>query len=356
MAPSTTGESVAKLWNLCNVLKDDGVTYHRYVSELTYLLFLKMAQETGQEQGIPEEWRWISLEALQGLKQLEHYKLMLLELGASGSGASPLVQEIYANASSFIKKPTTLNKLVSEIDKLDWYSARQEGLGDLYESNVHEPTLVIGRVGYYCGSVHLSPAKAWVTDNAPVVRHNVASTRQKYLYYALQAIDLRENDSSTAQPVISGSKIVPLRLIRPSVQEQAEIVDRLTPALLAKAFRGELVPQDPGDEPASALLARIRAARQAGAGAAKPLRRGRPKAADTPAQLHLDAAPVPSDSPPPDLLACLLREYGPLSERALLAASELRPETFRVQLAREQGLGAVRESSDDGQMLLEAVG
>jgi len=129
----TTGDIVAKLWNLCNVLKDDGVTYHQYVSELTYLLFLKMAQETGQEQGIPEEWRWISLEALQGIKQLEHYKLMLLELGASGSGASPLVQEIYANASSFIKKPTTLNKLVSEIDKLDWYSARQEGLGDLYE-------------------------------------------------------------------------------------------------------------------------------------------------------------------------------------------------------------------------------
>ncbi|MFN9427754.1 MAG: N-6 DNA methylase [Cyanobacteriota bacterium] len=132
-ANSTTHDIVGKLWNLCNVLKDDGVTYHQYVSELTYLLFLKMAQETGQEQGIPEEWRWGALEVLQGLKQLEHYKLMLLELGSSGSGASPLVQEIYANASSFIKKPTTLNKLVSEIDKLDWYSARQEGLGDLYE-------------------------------------------------------------------------------------------------------------------------------------------------------------------------------------------------------------------------------
>ncbi|MFM7642953.1 MAG: restriction endonuclease subunit S [Cyanobium sp.] len=248
------------------------------------------------------------------------------------------------------------------------------------ESNVHEPTLVIGRVGYYCGSVHLSPAKAWVTDNALVVRHNVASTRQKYLYYALQAIDLRENDSSTAQPVVSGSKIYPLRLICPSVEEQDEIVDRvealftladqlearlaaarkvvdrLTPALLAKAFRGELVPQDPGDEPASVLLERIRAARQAGAGAAKPSRRGRPKAAANPEQLHLDAAPVPSDSLPPDLLTQLLRECGPLSERALLAASALRPEAFLVQLAREQGLGTVRKSRDDGQVLLEAVG
>jgi type I restriction enzyme M protein len=103
------------------------------VTELTYLLFLKMAKETGQEQGIPNEWRWDVLERLQGLSQLEHYKELLLKLGSSASGASALVQEIYANASSFIKKPTTLNKLVSEIDKLDWYSARQEGLGDLYE-------------------------------------------------------------------------------------------------------------------------------------------------------------------------------------------------------------------------------
>ena len=128
-----TQDIVSKLWNLCNVLKDDGVTYHQYVTELTYLLFLKMAKETGQEQGIPEEWRWDALESLDGPRQMKHYQLLLLELGSGESGSSPLVQEIYANASSFIKKPVTLTKLVSEIDKLDWYSARQEGLGDLYE-------------------------------------------------------------------------------------------------------------------------------------------------------------------------------------------------------------------------------
>jgi len=44
-----------------------------------------------------------------------------------------LVRQIFVNASSFIKKPTTLSNLVTEIDKLDWYNARQEGLGDLYE-------------------------------------------------------------------------------------------------------------------------------------------------------------------------------------------------------------------------------
>jgi type I restriction enzyme M protein len=144
----TTQDSVAKLWNLCNVLKDDGVTYHQYVSELTYLLFLKMAQETGQEQGIPPQYRWAVLESLQGLSQLDHYKELLLKLGSSpkakaedseaesleaecldedGEPEAPIaaiVQEIFANASTFIKKPTTLTKLVSEIDKLDWYSAR----------------------------------------------------------------------------------------------------------------------------------------------------------------------------------------------------------------------------------------
>jgi type I restriction enzyme M protein len=133
MVETTTHSIVAKLWNLCNVLKDDGVTYHQYVTELTYLLFLKMAKETGREEGIPAEWRWDELERQDGTEQLNYYRRLLLELGNGSSGSSALVQEIYANSSSFIKKPTTLTKLVSEIDKLDWYNARQEGLGDLYE-------------------------------------------------------------------------------------------------------------------------------------------------------------------------------------------------------------------------------
>ena len=126
----STQDIVAKLWNLCSVLRDDGVTFHQYVTELTYLLFLKMAKETNTEDQLPEGHRWDDLEGKASLDRLEHYKKSLIDLGSQGS---TLVQEIYANASSFIKKPTTLSTLVSEIDKLDWYSARQEGLGDLYE-------------------------------------------------------------------------------------------------------------------------------------------------------------------------------------------------------------------------------
>ena len=127
---NVTLDIVGKLWNLCNILKDDGVTYHQYVTELTYLLFLKMAKETGQESQLPENYRWTKLEEKSALERLNFYKEILLKLGSEGT---PLVQEIYANASSFIKKPSTLSTLVSEIDKLDWYNARREGLGDLYE-------------------------------------------------------------------------------------------------------------------------------------------------------------------------------------------------------------------------------
>ena len=125
-----THDIVSKLWNLCNVLKDDGVTYHQYVTELTYLLFLKMAQETGTEEQIPKGHRWADLEAKTAPQRLEFYKLTLIHLGSHGSR---LTKEIFANASSFIKKPATLSTLVTEIDKLDWYSAKQEGLGDMYE-------------------------------------------------------------------------------------------------------------------------------------------------------------------------------------------------------------------------------
>ena len=126
----TTETIVQKLWNLCHILKDDGVTYHQYVTELTYLLFLKMAKETGTEEQIPKKYRWDQLEKLPAPERLPHYKDALRNLGSS---RSTLVRQIFDSASSFIKKPATLSLLVSEIQKLDWYSAKTEGLGDLYE-------------------------------------------------------------------------------------------------------------------------------------------------------------------------------------------------------------------------------
>ncbi len=126
----STHNIVQKLWNLCNILKDDGITYHQYVTELTLLLFLKMAKETETEHRLPKGARWSDLESLNGIQQHSHYRKMLIMLGEA---SDPLVAAIYANASTNIKEPRHLSQLVADIDALDWYSARQDGLGDLYE-------------------------------------------------------------------------------------------------------------------------------------------------------------------------------------------------------------------------------
>ncbi|MBW4513374.1 MAG: type I restriction-modification system subunit M [Scytonematopsis contorta HA4267-MV1] len=128
---SATTDIVQKLWNLCHVLRDDGITYLAYVTELTYLLFLKMAQETLTEKQIPEGCRWGDLVSKDGIDQMNFYRETLLKLGTSSN--MPQVQAIFANAQTALKKPQILNKLVKSIDELDWYSAKEEGLGDLYE-------------------------------------------------------------------------------------------------------------------------------------------------------------------------------------------------------------------------------
>lgn len=126
----TTQEIVSKLWNLCNVLRDDGITYHQYVTELTYILFLKMAKETGAESQIPEAYRWDSLTVKSGIELKKFYKELLNHLGENCTGR---VREIYQGASTNIDEPKNLEKIIITIDGLDWFSAREEGLGNLYE-------------------------------------------------------------------------------------------------------------------------------------------------------------------------------------------------------------------------------
>lgn len=125
-----TQEIVSKLWNLCNVLRDDGITYHQYVTELTYILFLKMAKETGAEDKLPVGYRWDDLSSKSGLELTTYYKKLLAHLGKDTIG---LVQQIYQGSSTNIEEPKNLEKIVTTIDGLDWYSAKEEGLGNLYE-------------------------------------------------------------------------------------------------------------------------------------------------------------------------------------------------------------------------------
>ena len=129
----TNQEIVQKLWNECNVLRDDGVSYQDYITELTYILFLKMSKEQGQEDDIPEKYRWDSLVSKEGLELKNFYRQLLLDLGNPEIVKSPRINAIYANASTAIDEPANLEKIIKDIDELDWFSAREEGLGDLYE-------------------------------------------------------------------------------------------------------------------------------------------------------------------------------------------------------------------------------
>ena len=90
-------EIVSKLWNLCNVLRDDGITYQQYVTELTYILFLKMCKETNTEGAIPEKYRWSELVSRQGIELKHYYKELLENLGENCTGR---VREIYQGAQT----------------------------------------------------------------------------------------------------------------------------------------------------------------------------------------------------------------------------------------------------------------
>ena len=135
-------EIVQKLWNLCNVLRDDGISYQDYVTELTYILFLKMAKETGTEYtkdsqtgeiirvNIPEKYRWDELIKKDGIELKDFYYDLLANISKEGSN---LVKQIYTDARSSITKPTNLSQIIQSINQLDWYTAKEEGLGNLYE-------------------------------------------------------------------------------------------------------------------------------------------------------------------------------------------------------------------------------
>ncbi|MBR1443802.1 MAG: N-6 DNA methylase [Firmicutes bacterium] len=123
-------EIVAKLWNLCNVLRDDGITYQQYVTELTYILFLKMCKETDTETPIPEQYRWDKLIQKDGMELKKFYKELLDYLGENCQGR---IREIYQGSQTNIEEPKNLKKIITSIDQFDWFSAKEEGLGNLYE-------------------------------------------------------------------------------------------------------------------------------------------------------------------------------------------------------------------------------
>ena len=94
------------------------------------------------------------------------------------------------------------------------------------KANIFEETIVIGRVGYYCGSIHLTSCQAWVTDNAFITQYSKLLNRD-FLIYLLTALNLGKCCNATAQPVVSGKKIYPLLIALPPFKEQQRIVAQI---------------------------------------------------------------------------------------------------------------------------------
>tara|TARA_R110000824_G_scaffold393237_2_gene592126 strand:- start:19316 stop:20941 length:1626 start_codon:yes stop_codon:yes gene_type:complete len=140
----THNDIVQKLWNLCDVLRDDGINYSDYVTELVLLLFIKMVHENTEagilkKHPLPEGCRWTDLNNRSGINLLDDYKRILLSLssGRDGTGrlihTDPLISAVYADAQTRLREPRHLEQMIKTLDQIDWFSAQQDGLGDLYE-------------------------------------------------------------------------------------------------------------------------------------------------------------------------------------------------------------------------------
>lgn len=126
---------VQKLWNYCNVLRDAGLSYGDYIEQLTYLLFLKMAQERKQLQPeraphIPEDYEWSDLVGLEGDALETHYRKTLETLGRE----TGMLGTIFRKAQNKIQNPALLKRLISDlIDREQWTTLDVDVKGDAYE-------------------------------------------------------------------------------------------------------------------------------------------------------------------------------------------------------------------------------
>ena len=132
---SDSATIVQKLWNYCNVLRDDGLSYQDYIEQLTFLLFLKMADEQTQTPFnrpaiVPDGLDWPSLVRLDGDDLDVHYRHILVELGKQ----TGTLGVIFRKAQNKIQDPAKLKRLVSDlIDKEQWMTLDADVKGDAYE-------------------------------------------------------------------------------------------------------------------------------------------------------------------------------------------------------------------------------
>ncbi|AJY46866.1 N-6 DNA methylase [Martelella endophytica] len=127
---------VQKIWSLCHILRGDGISYHQYVSELTYLLFLKIAEENGVEHLLPYGSRWKDLLGHPKDGLLGFYQEMLTHLGTSAE--SETIQAIYAFPTTVFSHDENLHAVVDGIAKIDWNDLSGDRFGHIYEGLIEK--------------------------------------------------------------------------------------------------------------------------------------------------------------------------------------------------------------------------
>ena len=118
---------VQKLWGFCHTLRHDGIDYGDYIEQLTYLLFLKMAEERGAE--IPKEYSWSVLREKSGTELTDFYVDVLRGLGKQ----KRMLGDIYSGAISRFSNPVNLKKLINLIDETEWTSLNVDVKAAAYE-------------------------------------------------------------------------------------------------------------------------------------------------------------------------------------------------------------------------------
>ncbi|HSW64828.1 MAG TPA: class I SAM-dependent DNA methyltransferase [Dissulfurispiraceae bacterium] len=125
---------VSKVWSFCNTLRDDGVGYGDYLEQLTYLIFLKMADEYsrppyGKKVGIPPEYNWQSLKSRRGAELEVNYVTLLRELG----NKKGMLGQIFTKAQNKIQDPAKLSRLIDMVDEHEWMTTGVDVKGEIYE-------------------------------------------------------------------------------------------------------------------------------------------------------------------------------------------------------------------------------
>lgn len=129
-----TASIVSKVWSFCNTLRDDGVSYGDYLEQLTYLIFLKMADEYAKppysrDVGIPDGYNWQSLKSRKGADLEAHYIDLLLTLGKKKG----MLGQTFTKAQNKIQDPAKLFRLIDMIDGTEWVSLGTDTKGKIYE-------------------------------------------------------------------------------------------------------------------------------------------------------------------------------------------------------------------------------